>query len=296
MPFSCYNDGDPGIAQRRRGAGSAGAASAASGGRFVAGQGPVGGVGKPFCVEHSLARRLLGADAAHALEDFALEGAGPVAPGYLHFLETMARRDPGPGAAPAALDAWALEVLGALDQFQLLCALRRGPWGVQGLNQRVAEALRRLGWLGSGPWYPGRPVLVTGNDYGLGLMNGDLGVTLAVADGTGSPPRLRVAFATGDGTGGVRWVLPSRLQQVETAFALTVHKAQGSEFDHVALVLPDRLTPVLTRELVYTGITRARRRLTLLESAPGVLERALARRVRRSSGLGEALWGSETGH
>ncbi len=238
-----------------------------------------------------LARMSLAGAEGDALERFALEGRGGDAPGYLHYLEQMDREDPGASAPGAARDAWALGVLQALEAFQLLCALRRGPWGVEGLNARLEQALRARGWLGSGPWYPGRPVLVTGNDYALGLMNGDLGVALAVAEHPGAPHRLRVAFPAAEPGPGVRWVLPSRLLRVETAFALTVHKAQGSEFDHVALVLPDRPGPVLTRELIYTGVTRARRRLTLVEPAPGVLKQSLARRVQRSSGLGEALWG-----
>jgi exodeoxyribonuclease V alpha subunit len=100
-------------------------------------------------------------------------------------------------------------------------------------------------------------VLITRNDYGLGLMNGDIGITLAL------PARamttiLRVAFPAGDASQGIKWILPSRLQAVETAYALTVHKAQGSEFSHAALLLPETLSPILTRELLYTGITRAR--------------------------------------
>src|SRR5690606_3563703 len=97
----------------------------------------------------------------------------------------------------------------------------------------------------------------------------------------------RVAFAAGDGSGGIRWVLPSRLPSVETVFAMTVHKSQGSEFTHAALVLPDRPSPVLTRELVYTGITRARHWFTLATFDAGheVLDGAVTRRVRRAGGL-----------
>ena len=95
----------------------------------------------------------------------------------------------------------------------------------------------------------------------VGLMNGDVGVTLHGPADASSEPSLRVAFP--DGRGGIRWVPPSRLQDVETVFAMTVHKSQGSEFDHVALVLPPHASPVLTRELIYTAITRARLRFTL---------------------------------
>ncbi len=206
--------------------------------------------------------------------------------GYRHYLETLRRSRPPADAPQAAFDAWATGVLAAHGQFQLLCALRRGPWGVEGLNPRIAGWLQAAGLIPAAEgWYEGRPVLVTRNDYGLGLMNGDIGITLAlpVADG-GS--LLRVAFPSGDGSKGIKWVLPSRLQAVETVFALTVHKSQGSEFTHAALALPDSLNPILTRELVYTGITRARSGFTLVDAAASrVLERAVARRVLRLSGL-----------
>src|SRR5690606_12740949 len=150
------------------------------------------------------------------------------------YLEVMQRQRPADLDDQEALDDWARAVLSAHGQFQLLCALRRGPWGVEGLNQRIQQTLGRQGLLESrsGPWYPGRPVLVTRNDYGLGLMNGDIGITLAT-EGNGG---LRVAFPAGDGSDRIHWVLPSRLKAVETVFAMTVHKSQGSEFTHAALI------------------------------------------------------------
>ena len=213
--------------------------------------------------------------------------------GYRHYLSVLRAGQPGVGAAPAAFDAWAREVLQAQGRFQLLCALRTGPQGVAGLNLAVAGLLRAQGWLGpeQGGWYLGRPVLVTRNDPGLGLMNGDVGVTLAlpVPAANGEPLRwaLRVVFASVLAPSGVRWVLPSRLRAVETVFAMTVHKAQGSEFAHAALVLPERLNPVLTRELVYTAVTRARHWCTLAwpPGGPAVLEAAVQRRVLRAGGL-----------
>jgi exodeoxyribonuclease V alpha subunit len=170
-------------------------------------------------------------------------------------------------------DAQALALLVAYGQFQVLCAVREGPWGVTALNRAISRA---LGFAPEG-WYAGRPVMVTRNDYHLNLMNGDVGLCLPTAQG------LRVAFAQG---ASLRWVLPSRLDAVETVFAMTVHKSQGSEFDHVALVLPDRIAPVLTRELLYTGITRAKHRLTLVVPQAGVLRQAAAARILRSGGLG----------
>ena len=97
---------------------------------------------------------------------------------------------------------------------------------------------------------------------------------------------MRVAFPAGDDSQGIKWVLPSRLQAVETVFALTVHKSQGSEFTHVAMVLPDALNPILTRELIYTGLTRAKNWLTLAHAGSvKILEQAITRRVLRMSGL-----------
>jgi exodeoxyribonuclease V alpha subunit len=175
--------------------------------------------------------------------------------------------------APACSDAQAIAALQAFAHFQVLCALRKGPWGVQALNARIASS---LGFPSDG-WYAGRPVMVTRNDYVLGLMNGDVGLCLPHASG------LRVAF--GNGQGGIRWVLPSRLDAVESVFAMTVHKSQGSEFAHVCLVLPDAPVAVLTRELLYTGITRAKERLSLVAPRPSVLLRAVDTRVLRAGGL-----------
>ena len=207
--------------------------------------------------------------------------------GYRHYLETMRTQQPDRYDAPEAFDVWARAVLKAHGEFQLLCALRRGPWGVEGLNKRIARLLQEDGLIAMrGEWYPGRPVLVTRNDYELGLMNGDIGITLEVPGTTDENPVLRVAFPAADGTGGIKWVLPSRLQAVETVLALTVHKSQGSEFMHAALVLPDTFSPILSRELVYTGITRARAFLTLaIPQGKPVLEQAVCAKVQRASGL-----------
>jgi exodeoxyribonuclease V alpha subunit len=180
----------------------------------------------------------------------------------------------GAHGTPACTDAQALAALQDFAEFQMLCAVREGPWGVQQLNRRIATG---LGFRDEG-WYAGRPVMVSRNDYNLGLMNGDVGLCLPHAKG------LRAAFP--DGQGGIRWVNPSRLDAVESVFAMTVHKSQGSEFSHVCLVLPDKAVAVLTRELLYTGITRAKARLTLVLSQTDVLWRAVDARVLRSGGLG----------
>ncbi len=184
----------------------------------------------------------------------------------------------------------ALQLLNSFSQFQVLCALRQGAWGVQALNERIALALglvssREKGFQSpdaQGVWFVGRPVMVTRNDYHLNLMNGDVGQCLPTAQG------LRVAFP--DGKGGIRWILPSRLEGVETVWAMTVHKSQGSEYDHVLMVLPDREAPVLTRELLYTGVTRAKSRLSWWVPNPAVLFSAVGQRVTRSGGLADGLF------
>ena len=235
-----------------------------------------------------LHRVLLKGPEDRALERLVLEGRGR-ARGYRHYLEVLQGTRPQLDTVleDPAWTLWAGQVLAAFDDFQLLCAVRKGPWGVEGLNLRITSALLAAGLLsGEHGWYEGRPVLVTRNDYSLGLMNGDIGITLCLPDAT-QPGRkvLRVAFPRGDGSGGLRFVLPSRLAAVETVFAMTVHKSQGSEFAHTALLLPEQLSPVLTKELVYTGITRARDDFTLIEARSGIFAEAVARRVRRVSGL-----------
>jgi exodeoxyribonuclease V alpha subunit len=154
--------------------------------------------------------------------------------------------------------------------FQLLCAVRKGPWGVEGLNQRITLTRCSSARLieSDQQWYEGRPVLMTRNDYGLGLMNGDIGIALKLPERAPEPAIVRPCawrFRATTGSGGVRFVLPSRLNDVETVYAMTVHKSQGSEFAHTALILPEALNPVLTKELIYTGITRAKNWFSLIE-------------------------------
>lgn len=203
--------------------------------------------------------------------------------GYRPCLEALASSEPE--EPPETSAHRALEAFGA---FQLLCALREGPAGVDAINSRVAQALHREGLIPRADgWYPGRPVMVTRNDYQLGLMNGDVGITVSVAPEDGRRG-LRVAFPLAGGA--IRLVLPSRLSDVVTAYAMTVHKAQGSEFAHTALLLPETDSPVLTRELLYTAVTRASERFSLLQPANvNVLNEAVGRRTRRASGLAEAL-------
>lgn len=229
-----------------------------------------------------------------ALSRLLLDGHRDGPQGYRHYLSLM--RAQRPQSITSIEDprcvGWAREVLSAFDEFQLLCAVRKGPWGVEGLNQRITQTLFAADLIESDQqWYEGRPVLMTRNDYGLGLMNGDIGIALRLPEGPVEENRtaLRVAFPRNDGEGGVRFVLPSRLNDVETVYAMTVHKSQGSEFAHTALILPEALNPVLTKELIYTGITRAKKWFSLIEPRQGVFEEALRRKVKRLSGLMLAL-------
>ncbi len=177
-----------------------------------------------------------------------------------------------------------LAALSRFQRFRILCAVREGPYGVRSVNRVVEQSLAADGVIRPvGPWYAGRPVLVNRNDHTLQLYNGDLGMVLPQEDGSG----FRVCFPAGEGAW--RSVHPMRLPEHETAFAMTVHKSQGSEFDHVLLILPDRPYPVLTRELLYTAVTRARRSVEIWAAEP-VLRFAVSRRTRRSSGLEDAVW------
>jgi exodeoxyribonuclease V alpha subunit len=183
-------------------------------------------------------------------------------------------------------DATPEERLATLSRFRILAPRREGFCGVRHLNELFEEALDAAGARTlRDVQYAGRPVMVLENDYALRLFNGDTGVLVESADG------LQAAFA-GDAPGGIRLFPPQRLPRHETAHAMTVHKSQGSEFDEVLLVLPDAAHPLLTRELVYTGLTRARRRVTVLAAA-GALEKAAVTPLRRDSGLADLLDGAK---
>lgn len=177
------------------------------------------------------------------------------------------------------------EAFAQFARFRILCAMRNGPYGVEALNQLVRQRLTQAGLVKpQGRWYAGEPVLVTTNDYNVGLFNGDVGLILPDPENGGE---LRAFFPTGGGS--MKKVLPLRLPRYESAFAMTVHKSQGSEFDRVLLVLPDRDTPVLTRELLYTGITRAKTSVEILAS-DDIFMTSVSRRIVRKSGLRERLW------
>lgn len=176
--------------------------------------------------------------------------------------------------------------LAALARFRLLCSHRGGPAGVSTWVPRaegwLAEEMEDL--VPDGAWYVGRPVLVTANDYGLRLFNGDTGVAVARPDGG-----IGVAFAV---AGSVTLVSPARLDSVDTVYAMTVHKAQGSELEEVAILLPSPGSRVLTRELLYTAVTRARRNVLLVGTEESV-RAAVGRPITRASALIPRLWGPD---
>jgi exodeoxyribonuclease V alpha subunit len=215
--------------------------------------------------------------------------AGPQ--GLAHYLKIMHTDRPEPSADITHWNHWAQRVLTAHGRFQLLCALRNGPCGVSGLNRRIESILQRHQLIdATGAWYAGRPVIVTRNDYALGLMNGDMGITLPFPTrhrDTGELEwTLRVAFPTHDDATPIHWVLPSRLNSVDTVYALTVHKSQGSEFEHCALLLPPERSSVITRELIYTGITRGKSWFSLVSVGHHrLLQEASLHTVQRSGGL-----------
>lgn len=177
----------------------------------------------------------------------------------------------GTGAAP---------LFDVLNRFRILAATRHGPRGVDEINLRVSTWVRAQAGitLATGAqWFAGRPVIVTRNDYALGVFNGDIGIAMPAEDGG-----LRVWFRGADAS--LRTISPAALPPHDTAFALTVHKSQGSEFEHAVLVLPSEFGRVLSRELVYTAITRARSRVDVIGGA-NVLAQAVMTPTRRDSGL-----------
>ena len=199
---------------------------------------------------------------------------------YGDYLRAINDKSKVPSVDLKAHDLWVTTVLKAYDRFRILCAVHEGDWGTHAINLSVQRSLERAGLLKpKGEWYVGRPVMVTRNDHALGVFNGDVGVALP---GPTGPAALRVYFLDGEK---LRSVGVSRLANVETAFAMTVHKSQGSEFFHTALVLPPGGSKILTKELVYTGITRAQEQLTLFEAQEGLFRSAIDSPSKRVSGL-----------
>ncbi len=180
-----------------------------------------------------------------------------------------------------------VERLRRFDTFRVLCAHRRGDYSVETANLEIERDLRDSRIIGRlAAAYDGRPVMVMRNDYTVKLFNGDVGIF--GRDRAAESEALMVAFAAGEGA--VRRLAPSRLPPHETVFAMSVHKSQGSEFDQVAVVLPTRQSPILTRELLYTAVTRARSRV-VLQATVESLEAAIRTPIERASGLRDRLWG-----
>lgn len=178
------------------------------------------------------------------------------------------------------------ELYQVFSSYQILTAVRQGEWGVENINSLLEQYFYQRGRIQNlHTWYPGKAVMLTRNDKGLGLFNGDIGLCMPDDEG-----RLRVWFIEADGN--FKGLLPSRLSEFEAVFAMTVHKSQGSEFEHVTLLLPTTPSPVLTRELIYTGITRAKQTFTLWGPELLLME-AIDKRVQRHSGLMSKLWPDE---
>ncbi len=177
------------------------------------------------------------------------------------------------------------DVMLAFDRFRVLCALRQGLYGVEGINSLIETCLADVGIIKPDKqWYHGRPVMVTVNDYSLKLFNGDVGIALSDPE---SEIGLSVYFPSVNGE--PRKYSPYRLPAHETVFAMTVHKSQGSEFERVLLLMPPFGHQILTREIIYTGLTRARTAVELWCSDEIITE-ACSRRIVRRSGLRDALW------
>jgi exodeoxyribonuclease V alpha subunit len=171
------------------------------------------------------------------------------------------------------------------EGFRILCAVRQGPFGVVAVNRIVENILREPNLIRQEEhWYSGRPIMITRNDYSLRLFNGDVGIILP---DHGQDNELRAFFR--DAGGNIRRFPPVMLPEHETVFAMTVHKSQGSEFESILLILPDYDSPLLTRELLYTGITRAKKHVEVWGSE-GIFRAAVSRRIVRTSGLYDALY------
>ncbi|MFZ0531286.1 MAG: exodeoxyribonuclease V subunit alpha, partial [Propionicimonas sp.] len=220
--------------------------------------------------------------AGDPVETLRLAGSGVDGVRFAERVEDTDLRSEVVGAGRAMVTAarvgLAEQALARLESHRLLCAHRSGPYGVSHWSRQVEAWLSQAieGFDPSLPWYPGRPLLVTGNAPDLGLYNGDTGVIVRTEGGD-----LRACFARGSR---LHSVSPFLLEGVQTIHAMTVHKAQGGQFEHVTVILPPPDSPLLTQELLYTAITRAKTRVTLIGSAEA-LQQAVQRPARRASGL-----------
>ena len=233
----------------------------------------------------AVSRAVNSGDAAAAMEIMAKDTTGTIAkkplpePGELED-RLAALLDAGYAdlfKAPGVGEAFTV-----LETFRILCSHRRGPYGVDGVNRFIETILQKKGLIDTREqYYPGRPIMINRNDYNLGLYNGDVGILWP--DETGTP---RAWFP--DRTGGFRALSPGRLPAHETVYAMTIHKSQGSEFDRIVMILPAAASPIFTRELIYTGITRARRAVAIW-AHDDIFKAAVKARVERRSGLKDSL-------
>jgi exodeoxyribonuclease V alpha subunit len=187
---------------------------------------------------------------------------------------------------PALIDqqmACIKNILTCFDQFRILCAVNEGPLGVVAVNAAIELTLKSRGFIhDSSPWYAGKAIMLTRNQPELELSNGDVGLVLPSVGGESTEARLKAYFLAADG---VQSVALNRLDGVQTAYAMSIHKSQGSEFDHAMLVLPQHMDQALSRELLYTGITRSKTCLTIVQAKAGLLEYAIGKKTVRVSGL-----------
>ena len=179
------------------------------------------------------------------------------------------------------------DILIQLEQQRILCVTKQGPFGVSTINRLAEKILAGLNLINPcSQWYHGRPIMIVRNSYNLKLFNGDTGIILRNPENNG----LLQAFFRGY-DGNIRIFPPALLPEHETVFAMTVHKSQGSEFENVLMILPDKDFPVLTRELIYTGITRAKKRIEIWTDEE-IFKSGIRKQVKRTSGLGQALYGN----
>ncbi len=178
-------------------------------------------------------------------------------------------------------------VFKAFSRFQVLCAHRRGLAGVQQVNRWIEALLLQSGHIDEqGEWYIGKPVIITGNHYDLDLYNGDIGIALLDQHG-----RMRIFFKKANNE--FRDISPARMPEYQTAFALTVHKSQGSEFEAVLLILPEKVSPIISRELLYTAITRAKESF-ILSANQSVFKEGVKRQTQRYTGLAKRIKSSDS--
>ena len=182
---------------------------------------------------------------------------------------------------------WIMEALIEFERFRVLCAINEGPLGSLVINQAIEKRLHKEGWIDpSGEWYSGRAIMLTRNQHELGLTNGDVGLVLSDRSVQGSQTSFRAYFLSGTA---FQSVSIHRLLSVQTAFAMSIHKSQGSEYEHAMVVLQDHAERSLSRELLYTGVTRAKKYLSLFQAHSGLIEQAVSLRAKRTSGLARRI-------